>query len=353
MQRLRVEQLRDQTDGASAYESDRLAVQASLPDVQQPSTKHDVRQVLQERWDEAGRQGLEDDAAERLQELLGAYGDVFRLEFGHDPPVKVDPLKVRLKPDAVPVKCKQRRYPPVHREFLDKHVSELLDAGLVYENHRSRWASPPRIVAMKDPGTYRMTVDTRGVNAMTKPMPWPMPDLESAPASVEGSKVYFAIDWFRGYWQLPLHPDSQELYTIMTARGMITPTRVLMGCTDAVAYCQGVVETVFGDLMYEKLLAWLDDMLGFAPTPLELMNVLDAVLKRCEAFGLKLHPGKCQFYVTRAKWCGKMISADGIAHCPDRVAGLVNMQMPTTGGDLQQLLCAVNGCDRAFRLMLR
>ena len=110
-------------------------------------------------------------AAERLRGLLATYEDVFRLEFGQDPPVRVEPLQVRLKEGAVPVKCKQRRYPPVHREFLDNHVRELMGAGLVYENHRSRWASPPRIVAKKDPGQYRMTVDTRGVNAMTEPMP--------------------------------------------------------------------------------------------------------------------------------------------------------------------------------------
>jgi hypothetical protein len=41
-----------------------------------------------------------------------------------------------------------------------------------------------------------------------------------------------------------------------------------------------------------------------------------------------------------------MISAAGIGHCPERIAGLCDMPMPVTGADLQQLLCAVN-CMRA------
>ena len=342
MQQLRSDQLRAQLDAGWGPEDDGLDLKASLPDLRKVSAVEDVKAALDERFDAALQHGMSRAAADRLRALLDEYTDVFRLEFGQDPPVSVEPLRVRLKPDAVPVKCKQRRYPPVHREFLEQHVQELQDAGLVFENHRSRWASPPRIVAKKEPGQYRMTVDTRGVNAMTEPMPWPMPDLESAPACVEGSTAYFAIDWFRGYWQLPLHPDSQELYTIMTARGMVTPTRVLMGSTDAVAYCQGVVETIFGDMLYSRLLAWLDDVLGFAADDVALMGTLETVLQRCAEYGLKLHPKKCEFYVPKAKWCGKIISKDGVAHCPERVAGLVDMQPPTTGADLQQLLCAVN-----------
>lgn len=187
-----------------------------------------------------------------------------------------------------------------------------------------------------------MTVDTRGVNAMTEPMPWPMPDLESAPRAASKSRVFFGIDWFRGYWQLPLHPECQEFYTIMTDRGMFTPTRVLMGQTDAVAYCQSTVESIFGDMIDSKLLGWLDDLLGHATTTPSLLDILEEVLFRCAKVGLKLHPDKCDFFTTSAKWCGKVISANGVAHCPERVEGLVKMAAPITGGDLQQFLCAVN-----------
>ncbi|RQM19788.1 hypothetical protein B5M09_011401 [Aphanomyces astaci] len=74
------------------------------------------------------------------------HGDVFRLEIGHDEPINVEPLRMRIMPVAVPVKCGLRRYPPAHVEFLKAHVSELEAAGLVYHNNRATWASAPRIV---------------------------------------------------------------------------------------------------------------------------------------------------------------------------------------------------------------
>uniref|UniRef100_H3H555 Reverse transcriptase n=1 Tax=Phytophthora ramorum TaxID=164328 RepID=H3H555_PHYRM len=187
-----------------------------------------------------------------------------------------------------------------------------------------------------------MTIDTRSVNERTEPMPWPMPVLEVVIGELEGAKVFFVLDWFRGYWQLPLHPDSQEIYSFVTHRGIYTPTRVPMGATDAVAYCQGVVEEIFGDLLGTCILAWLDDILGYAEDEASLLEVLDKVLERCEKFGLKLHAKKCQFFATEVKWCGRMISAQGVRHCPERIQGLVEMQAPQTAGDLQQFLCAVN-----------
>lgn len=76
----------------------------------------------------------------------------------------------------------------------------------------------------------------------------------------------------------------------MTHRGMYTPMRVPTGATDAVAYCQGVVvEEIFSDLLGNGILAWLDDILGYAESEEALLHLLDQVLARCEAYGLKLH----------------------------------------------------------------
>uniref|UniRef100_H3GWP3 Reverse transcriptase domain-containing protein n=1 Tax=Phytophthora ramorum TaxID=164328 RepID=H3GWP3_PHYRM len=298
------------------FEADEVDDLVTTPSLIAEIDQQGVQAVSAAKVQEAREAGLPSDCVETLQQLLVRYCDIFRLAFGNDPPIKVPPLKIRLKQGARPVKAKARRYPPLHREYLEKHLNELLDHGLVYINHRSRWASAPRIVAKKQPGEYRMTVDTRAINVLTDPMLWPMTDLEADLASAEGSEDYFTLDWWRGYWQLPLDEESQELFTIITHRGMVTPTRVLMGSSDSVAYCQGVVEQIFGPLLAQEILAWLDDILGFAKTPAALMKVLEHVLTLCEQYGLKLHPSKCCFYTREALWCGKLISADGVRHSP-------------------------------------
>ncbi|KAE8886173.1 hypothetical protein PF003_g29779 [Phytophthora fragariae] len=313
-------------------------------------TKEDLEGViatLEKRARDAASAGLGKALQPRLREILYVRLDTFRLEFGNDPPVKVAPRLVPIKPGTVPTKAYARRAPLLDREFLERHVGKLLASGLVYRNPRSHWASAPRIVRKKEQDTDptadpSMTIDTRSVNDKTDAMPWPMPILEIIIGELEGATVFFSLDWFRRYWQLPLHPDSQEFFTFITHRGMYTPTRVPMGVKDSVAYCQAVVEEIFGDLIGNGIYCWLDDILGYAKDAGSLMVLLDQVLERCEKYGLKLHAKKCRFYATEIQWCGKMISANGVRHCPDRIQGLVDMPMPRTAADLQQFLCAVN-----------
>jgi len=128
----------------------------------------------------------------------------------------------------------------------------------------------------------------------------------------------------------------------MTPLGIYSSTRVLMGQTDAVAYCQLVVNELLGEDLFHGLLGWLVDLLGYAPTFEALLAILDRVLTTCAARGLKLHVGKCEFWMREAEWCGRVVSSAGVAHSPSRIQGLCDLEAPATAADLQQLLCATN-----------
>jgi hypothetical protein len=155
-------------------------------------------------------------------------------------------------------------------------------------------------------------------------------------------ECFFSLDFFKGYWQFLLAAESQELFSFLTDEGVFTPTRVLMGSSDSVAYCQSTVQEMFKDVLYQGLLVWLDDLLGYESTEDGLLRLLTKILQRCQEKGLKLNPKKCAFFQTEALWCGKIVSADGIRHDPARIQALQDLSAPTTGADLLQFVCAVN-----------
>ncbi|GMF40582.1 unnamed protein product [Phytophthora fragariaefolia] len=174
VQSLAATALRDEPEIVEEDEFDKMA---TSPEVK----KHNQEKVvaaLQDALDVALASGMPANLYDRLRWILYRYADCFRLELGDDPPVKVTPLRVRLKPDARPVKAKLRRYPPLYEAFLEDHVQQLLETGLVKMNPDSRWASAPRVVPTKST-ELRMTVDHSAANALTDPLVWPMPDLES------------------------------------------------------------------------------------------------------------------------------------------------------------------------------
>jgi hypothetical protein len=127
---------------------DAMAYMRFLPTMEMSKMDEESKmtQILKAKVTEAMREGASPFFAEKTWKLLMKYVDVFRMVLGRDAPVDIEPLQVRLKPDAVPVKSKNRIYPQEHRDFMARHMKELTDAGLCYRNNKSRWTSPPLIV---------------------------------------------------------------------------------------------------------------------------------------------------------------------------------------------------------------
>lgn len=93
--------------------------------------------------------GVTTESFDHLRELLFKYHDVFHVNFATDPPVKLEPLNVRCKEVSTPIMAISRRYPPVHREYMETHLSKLTEHDLIYRSPDSRWGSVPHIVGNK------------------------------------------------------------------------------------------------------------------------------------------------------------------------------------------------------------
>ena len=128
-----------------------------------------------------------------------------------------------------------------------------------------------------------------------------MPFLEDIVQTMDGAKYFFSLDAFKGYWNFPLHKDTQEILSFMTDRGVYTPTRALQGhLNTAVAQFQGQMFVMFEELLWKKLIIWIDDLFGFATSIEDWYNNLDRVLEIAEVFGLKFNIKKCDLFLKEA-----------------------------------------------------
>jgi hypothetical protein len=134
--------------------------------------------------------------------------DIFRLKLGADPPTNVKPLVIKLRDGAEPVRMSARKYAPPQLRFMRDKIRELEELGLVYKNTGAEWASPPLILPKAGPDQYCMTFDLP--SASTKPTAWPMPNNQDELHDLHGSEVFATLDFFQGYWQIPLHKDSHD-----------------------------------------------------------------------------------------------------------------------------------------------
>ena len=284
--------------------------------------------------------------ATRFQDAIYRYKSIWRSKLGNDPPAKVPPMKVHLKPDHKLIKAPSRRYTPLHREFMRHFSKKLVDFNLATINPRSRYSSAVHIIhkvptPLNVETDFRWVVDYKRVNTGLEPIHWPLPRLDVVTEAVAGAKYFFSCDFNRAYWQLPLHPDSREYFSMITDQCCLTPNRVPQGSTDAVMYCQQTMQSVFAERLYKGLVIWIDDILGYAKTIDELADLVEYVFHTCAKTGLKLNPKKTNLISQTTKFCGRIFSKDGIEHDPERIAGLTQMSPPTNAAELAQFIGAL------------
>ena len=93
---------------------------------------------------------------------LYRHFNAFRRALRDDPPARVEPIRVTLKPGATAVKIKPRRYDPWKSSWLASCMGALLALGLVYRNLQAMWSSPAMAVLKKD--AFRLVSDYASVN---------------------------------------------------------------------------------------------------------------------------------------------------------------------------------------------
>ena len=138
---------------------------------------------------------------------------------------------------------------------------------------------------------------------------------------------------------MPLAPEAQEVFTIVTPDGLFTPTRVPQGVLNATSYFQGVMTDLLCGLDCK---VWVDDVFYFAEDETSLLCLLDEILGRLESVGLFVAAHKCTFFARELVWCGKVYSDSVVSHDPARIQGLSDMRRPQTASELMQFLQAAN-----------
>ncbi|KAE8969159.1 hypothetical protein PF004_g26395 [Phytophthora fragariae] len=128
----------------------------------------------------------------------------------------------------------------------------------------------------------------------------------------------------------------------MTDEKIFTPRRVHQGCSDAAIHFQKTMEKCFATLLYKHRLVWIDDLLLYADDIDTYLDKLAELFSLLNDFGLKLSVKKSSLYQTEVKWCGKIIDANGVRHDSARIESLRAMPYPSTAGELQQFICAIN-----------
>lgn len=202
---------------------------------------------------------------------------------------------------AKPVFAPSFRVPHALKDTLRQEVAEMQKAGLVLPS-RSPWGSPVILVPKKD-GTKKLCVDFRKINTLTTPDPYPIPRIDAMIDELAGASFISVLDMTKGYWQVPVAPESQPKMAFVTSFGKFEFKVMPFGLTGAPAVFQRLMNEVLAD-MTGKVAAYMDDVVIYSATWEEHLQHVQEMLDRIWGAGLTLKASKCRFGMRSCEYLG-------------------------------------------------
>jgi hypothetical protein len=250
----------------------------------------------------------------KLSVLLENYADVF-VNGPNDPlGCTRDTEHLIDTGDSRPIKQRPYRIPVHLQTVVHQQVAEMLERGLI-RSSTSPWSSPIVLAPKKD-GNYRVCVDFRQVNSVTKKDAQPMPRIDDILDQLGGARCFSTLDLASGYWLVPLREEDREKTAFSVGVNHYEFTVMPFGLTNAPATLQRMMSTILKGV--KGCLVFLDDIIIFADTWEEHYLILEEVLGRIRAAGLKLKREKCRFGKSSVKFLGHVVSAQGTGLIPRR-----------------------------------
>lgn len=284
---------------------------------------------------EINDEGLTPAQFERLAELLSKHREVFSKDdqdYGYTTAVVHD----IATGEAPPIKQRHRRIPPQIFQEVKRHVQNLVLQGILKESS-SPWASPAVIVMKKD-GSVCFCCDYRKLNQVTYKDAYPLPRVDESLDALGNARLFSTLDLTAGYFQVAVSEKDREKTAVTTPFGLFEWTRMPFGLCNAPATFQRLMGAVLGDLAFEILLVYLDDVIIFSRDFETHCERLELVFDRLRQHGLKLKPSKCFLLRPEVKFLGHLISAEGIKVDDEKVKALDTWPVPRNVKEVRQVL---------------
>ena len=244
---------------------------------------------------------------------------------------------------ARPVYQHLRSHPQAYLDLIDKTIDDMAAAGIV-EPCSSPWAS--NLILVQKPGNPvpRVTVDLRGLNAVTVKDRFPLPKIQDCLNALNGSLWYSVVDLSSSFYQIGLDEESQLKTSFLTRKSQWKFTRMAMGRCNAPSSFSRFLSLTLRGLDVGVCLSYVDDVTIMGTSASAHAHNLDIVLDRFRQAGLKIKAKKCQLFCKEIRFLGYRVNSEGVKLCPERVASILAWQECKNVTQLRSFLGCAGFC---------
>lgn len=311
-------------------------------DARQPMNSVRINSVLMLRSDEGDT--LAEDEKVKLENLLENNLDIFGPGGGPTPFAEhaID------TGDHSPISVPPYRMTAQKKDILRGELDAMLENDVI-EECESPWAAPVVLVPKKD-STFRVCVDYRCLNAVTKNDPYPLPRLDELLHLSKRTLFMTTLDLRSGYWQVTVRGSDRDKTAFTTPFGNFRFKRMPFGLKNAGATFQRMMDRLRTGLKDVVVFAYLDDLVVISTDFEGHLQDLEKVFSRLRKFELRVNRKKCTFVRSEIKFLGHLITADGIRADPDKVSAVADTKPPK---NVKHLMTFLQTCSWFRRFVPR
>ena len=270
-----------------------------------------------------------------VDEMIQNYQDVFDFP-KHMPPKRKLEHTIEIEQGTLPKFSGMYKMSPKELEELKKQLTELLEYGFIKPSE-SPWGAPVLFVQKKD-GSFRLCIDYRALNKVTKKNRYPLPHIEELFNNTQGAKYFSKIDLRSGYHQIRIAEKDTEKTAFRTRYGHYEWLVVPFGLTNAPATFMHLMQSVLNPVLDKFAVAFLDDILIYSKTKEEHIEHVKQVLNILRENKLFAKLSKCEFMKTEISFLGHTLSAKGKGMEDDKVKAVMDWPLPKNADDIRSFL---------------
>lgn len=246
-----------------------------------------------------------------------------------------------------PIQSRPFRIPKIAKEFAQKEISQLLEAGIIEESSSS-YSFPVLFVKKKSQNgcnkqlNFRMVIDYRLLNHVTESFKIVLPKISEIIQNISGKKYFSVLDLKSAFFQIKLQEEDKDKLAFCCELGTYRPTRLFFGSKNSGSYFHTLISKCFNDLKGPYLQYFIDDIIIAANSIKEMKEMLQKVFERLKKFNLTLDPKKLQLCKEKITYLGFDINKDGFSPSEANIGKVVKLPIPRNVKQIQSLVGMTN-----------
>ena len=301
---------------------------------------HETRPRLDKIYETLRLEHLNSEEGDHVTKLINAHESLFHLPGETLSCTNRTAHKITTT-DSAPVHTRQYRFPPAHKEEIDKQINGLLENKIIKPSD-SPYNSPLWIVPKKADShgnkKWRMVIDYRALNEKTIGDAYPLPNITEILDQLGSAKYFSVFDLAYGFHQIPMDETDAPKTAFSTPHGHYEFTRMPFGLKNAPATFQRLMDQTLSGLQGNEIFVYLDDVVLYASSLQEHGIKFRKLAERLRQANLKLQPDKCEFLRREVTYLGHIISENGVKPDPGKIQAVKEFPRPKDQKTIKQFL---------------